>query len=154
VWSNSNFANPAGVTVFTLINAGRLRDRGAEIDLSTPVVKRVKLNASLNLFDERAPIGVTAGARSEDVFRYTTNSTLEWTGPDRGKIPGDVAQLQWGVNSSSRQVQFSRTLSLTGSMSRQSRNRHELIAPLVQENYAERRPLEFKLKLLRTFGKP
>ena len=170
VWSNSYFANPAGVTVFTLINAGRLRDRGAEVDLSTPVVKRVKLNASLNLFDERAPIGVTAGAGSEDVFRYTTNSTLEWTGPDRGKIPGDVAQLQWGVNSSSRQVQFryfpssflslsythsfSRTLSLTGSMSRQSRNRHDLVAPLVQENYAERRPLEFKLKLLRTFGKP
>ncbi|MEP7130202.1 MAG: outer membrane beta-barrel family protein [Sphingomicrobium sp.] len=170
VWSNSYFANPAGVTVFTLVNAGRIRDRGAEVDISTPVVKRVKLNATLNLFDERAPIDVTAGARSDDVFRYTTNSTLEWNGPDRGKIPGDVAQLQWGFNSSSRQVQFrylpssflnlsythsfSRTFSLTGSMSRLSRIRHDLVAPLVQEYYAQRTPLEFKLKLLKTFGKP
>jgi outer membrane receptor protein involved in Fe transport len=170
VWSNSYFVNPAGVTVFTLVNAGCIRDRGAQVDISTPVVKRVKLNATLNLFEERAPIGVTAGAGSEDVFRYTTNSTLEWNGPDRGRIPGDVAQLQWGFNSSSRQVQFryfpssflslsythgfSRTLSLTGSMSRLSRIRHDLVAPLVQEDYAEHRQPEFKLKLLKTFGKP
>ena len=39
-------------------------------------------------------------------------------------------------------------------MSRLSRIRHDLIAPLVQEYYAQRTPIEFKLKLLRTFGKP
>lgn len=32
--------------------------------------------------------------------------------------------------------------------------RHKLAAPLVQELYDEHPPLEFKLKLLKTFGKP
>ena len=45
-----------GVNVFTIVNAGRSRDRGAEFDVSTPVVERVKFNASMNLFDQRVPI--------------------------------------------------------------------------------------------------
>jgi hypothetical protein len=43
---------------------------------------------------------------------------------------------------------------LTGTVSHLSHIRHRLLAPLVQEYFAERRPFEFKVKLLRTFGKP
>jgi hypothetical protein len=159
-----------GVNVFTVVNAGRSRDRGAEFDVSTPVVKRVKFNASVNLFDQRVPIDTAAGAASEDTFRYTSNATLEWEGADRGKVPGDVAQLQWIYNSPSRQLQFryfdwnslslsythsfSRSLSLNGTMNYWGPSRHRLIAPLVQEFYSGHGPFEFKLKLLKTFGKP
>ena len=110
------------------------------------------------------------GAVSADRFRYTTNTTFEWDGPDHGKRPGDVAQLQWQYSSPSSQFQFrdyawnwlsasythsfSRTVSLTGTMTYQAPNRHRLLAPLVQEFYSERSPAVFKLKLLKTFGKP
>ena len=159
-----------GVNVFTIVNAGRSRDRGAEFDVSTPVVKRVKFNASVNLFDQRVPIDAAAGRSSEGRFRYTTNATLEWDGADRGKVPGDVAQLQWIYNSPSRQLQFrfsdwnslsasythsfSRSLSLNGTMNYWGPSRHRLMAPLVQEFYTGHSPLELKLKLLKTFGKP
>jgi outer membrane receptor protein involved in Fe transport len=158
------------VNVFTLINSGRRRDRGAEFDLSAPIVNRVKVNASLNLFDERAPVDGSAVASSESMFRYTTNATLEWDGADRGKTPGDVAQLQWIFESPSHQFQmrylasdllslsythsFSRTVSLTGTANYLSANRHRLDAPLLQEDYRRRSPVEFKLKLLKTFGNP
>jgi hypothetical protein len=33
-------------------------------------------------------------------------------------------------------------------------SRHRLIAPLVQVFYSQRTPVEFKLKLLKIFGKP
>jgi ferric enterobactin receptor len=137
--------------------------------LSAPLVKHVKLNGSVNLFDQRAPVDAAAGVASEHTFRYSTNATLEWDGPDRGKTPGDVAQLQWIYYSPWRQFQFryftsnwlslaythsfSRTLSLTGTMSYASPNRHRLLAPLVQELYSQHSPVEFKLKLLKTFGK-
>ena len=165
---SSSYTVANGVNVFTLINSGRRRDRGAEFDLSTPVLKRVKVSASLNLFDERAPVDGTAGASSESMFRYTTNATLEWDGADRGKTPGDVAQLQWIFNSPSRQFQthylasnlvslsythsFTRTVSLTGTLDYLSANRHRLEAPLVREDYRSLSPVEFKLKLLKTFG--
>jgi outer membrane receptor for ferrienterochelin and colicin len=158
------------VKVFTFVNAGHSRDRGAEFDVSTPLAYRIKLNATLNLFDEREPIAAAVGSASASTFRYTTNTTLEWDGPDRGGRPGDVAQLQWGYDSPSTQVQFryypssfqnfsythsfSRGWSLTGTVSHLSHIRHRLLAPLVQEYFAERRPFEFKVKLLRTFGKP
>jgi hypothetical protein len=48
---------------------------------------------------------------------------------------------------------FSRTLSLSGTFHYRGANRHNLLAPLVQELYAEHRPPDFKLKLLKTFGK-
>jgi hypothetical protein len=102
------------------------------------------------------------------MFRYTTNGTLEWDGPDRGKIPGDVAQLQWIYNGPSRQFQlhylawnqlnlsythsFGRTLSLSGSLTYNGPNRHRLFAPLVQEYFRDWSPMEFKVKLLKTFG--
>jgi hypothetical protein len=43
---------------------------------------------------------------------------------------------------------------MTGTANYASRTGHRLVAPLVQEFYAERRPLELKLRLLKTFGKP
>ena len=159
-----------GVSVFSVFNSGASRDRGAEFDVTTPVARRVKLTASVNLFDQRIPVAANSGRTSASMFRYTTNGTLEWDGPDRGKVPGDVAQLQWIYNSPWRQFEqhyldwnwlsasythsFSRTASLSGTINFQSANRHHLVAPLVQEDYSERRPVEFKLKLLKTFGKP
>jgi hypothetical protein len=153
----------------TFVNAGHRRDSGAEFDVSAPILKRVKMNASVNLFDERIPIDLS-GNNYDDRFRYTTNTTLEWDGPDRGKVPGDVAQLQWIYESPSRQFElndfawnwlsasythsFSRTVSLSGTVNYLSRSGHRLMAPLVQEDYSRRQPVEFKLKLLKTFGKP
>jgi outer membrane receptor for ferrienterochelin and colicin len=168
LWS-SDYTVVDGVNVVTLVNAGRSRDRGAEIDISTPLVKRVKLNASINLFDQRVPIRLADRTGSDERFRYTANATLEWDGRDRGKTPGDVAQLQWIYNSPARQFQLSfpawhwltlsythslsQTLSLTGTAEYRTKSRHRLIAPLVQEVYVQRSPVEFKLKLLKTFGK-
>src|SRR5205085_6232136 len=154
-----------GVNVFTFVNSGTSRDRGAELDLNMPIVKRVKLSASLNLFDQRVPVDPASGPANEDTFRYTTNTTLECDGPDRGKVPGDIAQLQWQYSSPSRQFQlrddpwnwlsasythsFSRTLSLSATAIYQGINRHRLLAPLVQEFYSQRSPVELKLKLLK-----
>jgi outer membrane receptor for ferrienterochelin and colicin len=170
LWSKSYFVNRAGVSVHTLVNAGRSRDSGAEFDLSAPIVRRVKANVSINLFDQRSPIDTVVGRQTQETLRYTTNGTLEWDAPDRGKVPGDVAQLQWTYYGPSREFQFhdfawndvslsythsfSRTLSLSGTFHYRGRNRHWLLAPLVQEDYADRRPPDFKLKLLKTFGKP
>jgi hypothetical protein len=94
--------------------------------------------------------------------------TLEYNGRDRGKIPGDVAQLQWMYSSPAREFEirrdpwnwlslsythsFRRDMSLTGTLSRIGRSGHRLLAPLVEEIYSERRPLELRLKLLKTFG--
>jgi hypothetical protein len=113
------------------------------------------------------PAGIGAG--NESVFRYTTNGTLEWDGPDHGKTPGDVAQLQWVYNSPWRQFQlhylrrnqlsfaythsFSHTLSLSATATYFSLNKHELLAPLVQEYYSAHYPAMFNLRLLKTFGK-
>lgn len=165
---SSDYSVVNGINVFRLINAGDRRDRGAELDLSTPIIKRVKLNASLNLFDERAPVGTAAGTVNESRFRYTTNATVEWDGPDRGKVPGDIAELQWLYISPVRQFQmhdfawnwfnlsythsFSRTLSVTATLKYETGVGHRLLAPLVQEYFSERRPVELKIKLLKTFG--
>lgn len=153
-----------------LVNAGRRRDVGAEIDVSTPILKRVKLNASVNLFDERTPIRGIAGRTSDERFRYTTNTTIQWTGPDRGKRPGDVAQLQWNYYSPDVDFEihsfawnwlslsythsFTHTVSLTGTLNYVTGIGHRLEAPLVQEYFAEHRPPMFKVKLLKTFGNP
>jgi hypothetical protein len=152
-----------------LVNAGHSADRGAEIDVSTPIVKRVKLNASVNLFGQWMPIDGSTGQQSDRRFRYSTNSTIQWTGPDRGKRPGDVAQLQWIYNSPERDFEihnfawnllslsythsFSPPLALTATANYVSHNGHRLLAPLVQEYYSQRSPVEFELKLLETFGK-
>jgi outer membrane receptor for ferrienterochelin and colicin len=166
---SSEYSVVNGVNVSMLVNAGHSADRGAEIDVSTPIVKRVKLNASVNLFHERAPLNAFGSSAIVHTFRYNTHSTLEWDGPDHGDRPGDVTQLQWGYDSPSDQFQthyyassfqsvsythsFNRTLSLTGTINHLSHIRHNVIAPLVHEYYEERSPFEFRLKLLETFGK-
>ena len=168
LWSTA-YTVVNGINVFRQVNAGHSRDTGAQIDLGTPIVGRFKISASVNLFDQRIPVDAVEGARFDERFRFTTNTTLEWDGRDRGDRPGDVAQLQWMYNSPYRSFDlryaywnwlslsythsFSRTFSATGTVSYQSLNRHRLDAPLVQEDYAVRRPMEFKLKLLKTFGK-
>ncbi|HEX3675969.1 MAG TPA: outer membrane beta-barrel family protein, partial [Sphingomicrobium sp.] len=168
LWS-TEYAVVGGVNVYRWVNVGHRSDRGAEFDISTPIGKHLKVNASLNLFAERAPVDTAAAAASENIFRYTTNATLEWDGPDRGKRPGDVAQLQWLYSSPSHQFQFryfdwnwlslsythsfSRTVSLTGTMEYSTASRHRLLAPLVQEYYALHGRGQFKLKLLKTFGR-
>jgi hypothetical protein len=167
---NQDYSVVGGVTVFTFLNAGHSSDRGAEFDVGAPIFPRVKLNASVNLFDERAPTGVGPGSANAETFRYTTNGTLEWDGPDRGGKPGDVAQLQWIYIGPYRQFQihdfawnqlnlsythsFARTVSLTGTLTYNGPNRHQLDAPLVQEFFRDHSPVQFKIKLLKTFGKP
>lgn len=170
LWSRNYQAIDGAAAVYGWIDAGHRSSRGAEFDLATPVVKHVKFNESLNLFDERAPVDAMSGAGVEDRFRYTANATLEWDGADRGGVPGDVAQLQWTYGSPSSEYQqrnfawnrlslscthnFSRTVSLTGTASYTTSSRHRLFAPTVQEYYAQANPAQFKLKLLKRFGQP
>ena len=168
-WDSNYTVNSIGQNVYTWVNSGRKRDSGAQVDLSTPIVRRVKATISVNLFDARAP--VDNGSGSDERFRFTTNSTLEWDGPDRRGKPGDVAQLQWQFGSPQRTFQmrnfawnwltlsythsFDKRLSLTATADTGPLNAgHRLLAPLVQEYYAPHRRAEFKLKLLKMFGKP
>lgn len=159
-----------GVNVFTIINSGHRRSTGAEFDAATPILPRLKLNTSVNLFYVRAPANGVDGKARQSTFRYTSDTTLEWDAPDRGKIAGDVAQLQWRHYSRTALFQiedfardgltmsythsFSRTLSLSATMDYWAPFGHALRAPLVQELYRERDPVQFRLKLLKTFGKP
>jgi outer membrane receptor protein involved in Fe transport len=173
VWNSVYSVNSDGINVSSQINAGHERDRGAEFDLSLPLIKRVKLSASVNLFDSRVPVDLGAlGTGHVGTFRYSTNSTLEWDGPQRGKTPGDIAQLQIQTESPTRSFQlnnrarhwitwsythsFNPTLSITATAQNlltPVHNRHHLEAPLVQEDYDSRDKPEFRLKLLKTFGK-
>ena len=162
---DSVFSVVNGANVVTMVNSGHSRDAGAEIDVGAPIIARVKLNASINLFDQRVPV---IGGGSDERFRYTTDATLQWTGPDRGKRSGDVAQLQWIYGSPAREFEiqnfawnwlslaythsFTQTVSLTGTLNYSSPNRHRLDAPLVQEYYAQSRPPVLQIKLLKTFG--
>lgn len=170
LWSKSYSVTPDGTSLYTYVNAGSRRDSGAQFDLSAPILRRVKANVSINLFDQQGPVDTLAGRQTFRTFRYTTNGTLQWSAPDRGKVPGDVAQLQWTFNSPSRGFQlregawnelslsythsFSRHLSLSGTFQYYGRYRHHLEAPFVEEFYSQQRRPEFKLKLLRTFGNP
>lgn len=171
LWNQSYFVNSAGQNVVTTVNVGHRSDRGAEFDVNTPVLSRVKLTASINLFDSRVPIDAVSSRAMEEQFRFTSNSTLEWDGPDRGKKPGDIAQLTWHYESPATQFQyrdfawhrltlsythsFNRTLSLSATAdSGLLHHGHRLVAPLVQEYYAEHNRAEFKLKLMKTFGNP
>ena len=173
VWNTSYSVNANGINESTQINAGHERDRGAEFDVSSPIFKRVKFSTSINLFDTRVPIDLgVQGTGHVSTFRYSTNSTLEWDGPTRGKTPGDIAQLQVQTESPMRSFQlryksrkwitwsythsFNPKLSITATAENlltPSHNRHRLDAPLVQEVYDSRDDPQFKIKLLKTFGK-
>jgi outer membrane receptor for ferrienterochelin and colicin len=159
-----------GVSVFSMVNSGHRRSIGAEFDAATPILPHLKLNTSVNLFYVRAPTDGTDGRGTQSTFRYTSDSTLEWDAPDRGKTAGDVAQVEWRHYSRTSLFQiedfarnglsmsythsFSRALSLTATMDYWAPFAHRLRAPLVQELYRETDPIQFRLKLLKTFGSP
>jgi len=163
--------NAEGLNVFTPFNVGHRSDRGAEFDVSTPLFKRVKGTASVNLFSRTVPIDPVSGGGEDTMFRYTGNATVEWHGKQDGKTPGDVGSVQLMYESPSREFQFRRegylnlslaythsfnpTLSVTGNVSGLGtlHSGHRLIAPLVQETYDKREGPEFKLKLVKTLGK-
>jgi outer membrane receptor for ferrienterochelin and colicin len=166
LWS-TQYTVSNGVSIYTWINSGRSRDRGAEVDIGLPIVRRVKAHGSIDLFDENAPVDTTAGTKNIDRFRFTSKASLEWDGKDRGKIPGDVVQLEWQYLSPSRSFEsryygtdwfsfaythnFTGTFSFTGSAAYSAPIRSRLLAPLVQELNSARRPVELKLKLMKTF---
>jgi len=154
--------------LYTWINAGHKRSSGAEFDLSTPIVKQLKFNTSLNAFLEMSPVETFSGTRNENRFRFSTNSTLEWQGAGRGQVPGDIIELQWQYFSPSRELQshssattwlsasfthsFNRSVSLTGRLDYLAAVRRQLASPLIQEFSREHIPLQFSVKLLKTFG--
>lgn len=170
--SNVYTVNDEGLNVFMPVNVGHRSDRGAEFDVAAPLFKRVKGTASINLFSRTVPIDPASGGGDDTSFRYTGNATLEWHGKPKDKTPGDIAQLQLTYESASREFQFRRdvyaTLSLTYTHSFSptlsitanvidlgTRHfRHRLDAPLVQEIYDRRQTPEFKIKLVKTIGKP
>jgi hypothetical protein len=169
-WFSEYSVNEEGLNVFTPVNVGDRYDRGAQFDLGTPLIPRVKGNASVNLFSTRVPILTDTGVSSASMFRYTGNATLEWQGKERSKIPGDIAQAQLTYMGPTREYQFRRndylwlslaytrslspTFSVTANLSGlgSTRTGHRLVAPLVQERYDRRESPEFKVKLVKTLG--
>jgi outer membrane receptor protein involved in Fe transport len=169
-WFSEYSVNEEGLNVLTPVNIGDRHDRGAQFDLSTPLIPRVKGNASVNLFSTRVPILTDTGVSSASMFRYTGNATVEWQGRERGNIPGDIAQAQLTYIGPTREYQFRRdnylwlSLSYTRSLSStfsvtanvvglgSTRTGHRLVAPLVQEIYERRERPEFKVKLVKTIG--
>lgn len=173
LWSTLYFVDPDGVSVSMEVNAGRQTDRGAQFDVSVPLLPRVKAMASINLFDSRIPIDPLASDDRARLLRYTGNATLEWRGRDHGKVPGSTALVQLEYQSPRRTFQIrydtyvSLNLSWTHSFTRRwavtaalsgigaDGHHHRLVAPLVQEDYRKRERLpELKFKLVRTFGNP
>lgn len=166
LWSRSYAVNAAGTSVYTYVNSGSSWNSGGQFDLGLPLLKRVKAQASVNLFDARTPVDTDEGSNTLHTFRYTTNGTLEWTGKDRGSTPGDIAQVQWSYNSASREYQirksawydltvsfthsFDRTLSLSGTFRYAGPVRQRLLAPSVGEVTSRQRTPEFRLKLHKT----
>ena len=64
----------------------------------------------------------------------------------------DLRYAYWNWLSLSYTHSFSRTFSATGTVNYQSLNRHRWMRRWCR-NFTARRPMEFKLKLLKTFGK-
>jgi outer membrane receptor for ferrienterochelin and colicin len=171
LWSNVYSVNDAGLNVSTPINVGHRSERGAQFDISTPLLKRVKGTASINLFSRRVPIAPSAGGGDDTMFRYSANATVEWHAKQKEKTPGDIGQVQVTYESPSREFQFRndgyytlnlaythsfrRTLSVTANLNGlgSMHYKHRLLAPLVQETYDKRVGTEFKLKLVKTLGK-
>jgi len=157
-----------GVNVYTWINSGNRRSRGAELDINAPIARNLKGSVSLNLFQEMVPVELQSGMK-DSTFRYSVNASLEWRGMDRGKIAGDVVQLQFINTSAYREFElrnsasnwlsasfthsFSPFVSVTAAADYAATTRRRLLAPLVQEHGVERKPVELKLKLSKNFGK-
>lgn len=166
LWNESYSLNSAGTSVYTYMNAGSRTSAGGQFDLALPLFKRLRVNASANLFDERVPVDAEDAASMLHTLRYSTNGTLEWTARDRGSIPGDMAQLQWSWNSAAREYQirkeawydasvaythnFSKSLSITGTFRYSGASRQRLVAPLVEEATSRRRSPQFQVKIYKT----
>ena len=170
LWSPAFSVNPDGINLSTTINAGHKSDRGAEFDVSTPLLWRVKLTNNVNLFDSRVPIDAAAGGASVETLRFTINSTLEWDGPDHHGRPGDLAQIEFRYFSPQRSFEsrsgayFLPSLSFTHSFTRKLaitataagygllHNHYEVTSPFLQQRTVSRQtPFELKLKLVKTF---
>lgn len=177
VWTRTYAVTAGGASLYGYANAGRRRTAGAQFDLSAPLLRRVKMTLSANLFDQRNPVETLAGMPLDSApishsLRATTNGTLEWTGQSRpsptGPVPGDVVQLQWSYNGPDRQYQlrsapwaeaslawthsFARTLSLSTTLLVPARTQQDLLAPLVQQqSWRQRRP-QVQVKLVKTLG--
>ena len=94
LWQSSYFVNDQGLSVSTTVNSGHKTDRGAQLDVSTPLLAQVKGMASINLFDSRVPVDPLLRDERLRTFRYSGNATVERRGHNRGQIPGDTAQAQ------------------------------------------------------------
>ena len=172
LWESSYSVNENGDYLRMPVNAGRKVDRGAQFDLTTPLLKRIKGTASVNLFYSRTPFDPLVSDEDFETFRYTGNATFEWHLKDgKNGRPGDIAQVQLTYESPEKSYQFrvddrysvnfswthnfSKKLSLTATLNGLGsiHYSHHLIAPLVREDYRKRENPEFKLKLVRTLGK-
>jgi len=171
LWSAIYAVDPDGSNLMNWVNAGKQSDRGAQIDLSTPLLSRVKGTASVNLFASRVPINDATGLSTFESFRYTGNATIEWNGPDRAGKSGDVGQLQLQYESRAQafEVRYAATYSLnaswTHSLTRSfsftasadrlgpNRLRYWVSTPLVESHTINHLAgPEFKIKLVKTFG--
>ena len=168
LWNTAYTVTPTGLTQSQQINLGHRSDRGAEFDINTPLGKRFKVTASVNLFDSRVPVD----PGSIDEFRYTGNTTLEWNAPAQGARPGDSAQIQFAYQSPEQDYQTRMGPILTPSVSYShalaeklsvvlkvenafgvQHNLSVLNAPLVQQVYDARTiGPRFAIKFVRNFG--
>lgn len=171
LWDNSFVIDADGNSISTAINAGDKSNRGAQIDLGLPLLRRVKGTASVNLFNSIVPYDTLSGTSRFSQFRYTANATVNWQDKDGPKRPGDVGQLQLEYHSPTRLFQsrysahvsanlsythsLSKTLAVTASVNGigAGKSSRRLFAPAIRERYDGRtRQPEVKLKLVRTFG--
>ena len=171
LWSAIYAVGADGSNLMNWTNAGKQSDRGAQIDLSTPLLARIKGTASVNLFASRVPIDGAAGPSTFESFRYTGNATIEWDGPDRKGKSGDVGQLQLQYESRSRAFEYrsaatyslnaswthslTRSLSFTATINHIGPNqyRYWVSTPLLQSHTFNHLPgPEYRFKLVKTFG--
>lgn len=166
LWSRSYEVNPAGANVYSYVNSGSRWNSGAQFDATAPILPEINASASVNLFNERAPVEMSDSQAMQRTFRYSMNGTFEWNGKDRGSVPGNVAQLQWSYNSPSREYQIrkeswfdltasythnlDRTLSLSGTFRYSGLVGQRLISASVEEISSRRRTPDIQLKLQKT----
>ncbi len=171
LWDYAYVIDADGNSISSPINAGHKSDRGAQVDLSSPLFRRVKGSASFNLFNSVIPLYSLEGSSRFSQLRYTANATIDWQGRESPNRPGDIGQVQLVYDSPSRNFQYrnndsislnlsytrslSKTLALTASLNGigSGHSTTRLVAPAVQDrtdNYT-RQP-DFKLKLVKTFA--
>lgn len=172
LWSTRSSGDPSGVIFAQTINAGHKSDRGAEFDINAPVARGLKLTATVNLFDSRAPVADKDRSRRESLLRYTADATIDWK--LRTAHGGDAGDLQAQIRYESARRLYQTTYRpelsgnityscpVTGTLSavfevenvfsaRQSRS--FLDTGDTQQSIAQRGPgTTCKIKLVRNFG--